>query len=268
MPLTLAEAKSLAMLGIVIPPDILERKAREEKCRARRLELTTAAAGKPPEWMLRGEITAALDRAEAAENRRDLDAAFAELDSAAEILERPAGPPPAPESEPVIEPAVAEAPPPPPPPAPPPVPAGTENKPVPRVKAASGGNVVFQQSRIAWQNACKVVQLELARLEKSILSASGDSPNAKEIAAKANQVLDALGGLDEKLQDKLDEAVAATSDEDRERLRGEARDLIGQIRSFADADPLLRVIDNNPFGSFNVKGMVSTTLQTLAEKFG
>jgi len=65
MPLTLIEIKSLiGALGVKIPEDILQQKAKAEEFEERRKKIAAEAGDKAPEWHLRGKYETALKAAE------------------------------------------------------------------------------------------------------------------------------------------------------------------------------------------------------------
>jgi hypothetical protein len=244
MPLNLDEIKSLiGALGVKIPEDILVQKAKAEEFAARREKIAAEAGGKPADWWLKGRFDDALKGADDSASQKQFDSALKLLDEAGQLLQQPNEPPPVttPEAE------------------------GSAG--VPKVKAATGVKVLFQQSQLAWETTRAKVQAELRRMEETILAAAADEPDLAAIATKVKDIYGILGGLDTNLRDKLDEGYVAQTPEEKVQRHDEARALIQQTTNFVNGDPLMAVIDNNPFGAYDVKGCVTAALKDLAGKF-
>jgi hypothetical protein len=90
MPLTFEEAKSLGVaLGIKIPPEILEQKAKAEEFKARREKITLEAGQKPAEWRLRKDFEALLQGAISSAGQRHFETALKELTQSEQLLLQP-----------------------------------------------------------------------------------------------------------------------------------------------------------------------------------
>jgi hypothetical protein len=135
--------------------------------------------------------------------------------------------------------------------------------------------VVLQKSRLAWDAVRKRVQTELQELERSIVSAvqehnaaedAEDEYDESELAAGTKQLYTILDRLDERLIDKLDEALNAEDPQVRQARHGEAVTIIQEYQAFVDTDPLLAAIDENGFTSSTIRKSITTTLGTLASK--
>jgi hypothetical protein len=134
-------------------------------------------------------------------------------------------------------------------------------------KPAAGAKVVFTQSRLKWDGARNKVQSELKKLEETILERAKGEADFDAIAAKTRKLSRILETLDTELIDRLDDAYTATTAADEARANDQARELIRKYLSFVETDPLLKVIDDNPFGKYDVRGSVHATLTDLQSKF-
>ncbi|MEO6747116.1 MAG: hypothetical protein ABIN08_21760 [Caldimonas sp.] len=138
---------------------------------------------------------------------------------------------------------------------------------VPKVAAATGANVLFKQSQIVWEQTRNTVQAELRRMEEAIRAAASDEFDSEAIAASTQRLYRTLDGHDERLRDKLDEAVKAVKPEEQQARKDEAQAMIREILAFVDGNPLMQAIDVNPFGSFDIKKRVTATLNDLSAQF-
>jgi len=90
MPLTLIEIKSLiGALGVKIPEDVLQQKAKAEEFEERRKKILGEVAGKAPEWHLKAKYDTALKAAEEAAGKKQFDAALKQLDECERLLQQP-----------------------------------------------------------------------------------------------------------------------------------------------------------------------------------
>jgi len=90
MPLTLIEIKSLiGALGVKIPDDILQQKAKAEEFQERRKKIAAEAAGKAAEWYLKAKYDVALNAADEAAAKKQFDPAFKQLDECERLLKQP-----------------------------------------------------------------------------------------------------------------------------------------------------------------------------------
>src|SRR4051812_19235585 len=98
MPLTLIEAKSLGVaLGVDIPSEILEQKAKAEEFKARRGKGSLEAEKKPADWRLRHDLDALLQRAISSGGQQDFEAALKNLTESEQLLLQPDAPATAPQ---------------------------------------------------------------------------------------------------------------------------------------------------------------------------
>jgi hypothetical protein len=90
MPLNLIEIKSLiGALGVKIPDDILEQKAKAEEFEERQEKISAQASGKAVEWYLKAKYDTAFKAAEEAAGKKQFDAALKQLDECERLLKEP-----------------------------------------------------------------------------------------------------------------------------------------------------------------------------------
>ena len=129
--------------------------------------------------------------------------------------------------------------------------------------AAKGANVLFQQSRLAWDETRKQIQAELRKLESSVLSEAKGEPDFEEIARNSKLLYTVLDYLDERLMDKLDDALNAATPEARTGFTQEAREIVDEYIDYVKSDELLRDIDDNGFVDIRIGPMVTERLTTM-----
>lgn len=136
---------------------------------------------------------------------------------------------------------------PPSPPAAPPPPPPRAPQPQPQPTRAVSPAIAFTQSRLLWDQTRKQIHSELEKLERQVLNDTKDEPDAQSIAANSKILYTILDFLDERLIDKLDEALNAQNPEDRKSRQNEAREIINEYVDYIAADELLHDIDDNGF---------------------
>ena len=131
---------------------------------------------------------------------------------------------------------------------------------------AKGSLVTYIQAKLAWRTVRTQVQTELQKVEQAILEACNEEPNLGEIAGKVKKLYTILNTLDERLIDKLDDALKAPTPEKKDFADQQSRALIKEYLAFVNGDQLMGAIDNNPFAPVDVKGRLVTTLTDLKNK--
>ncbi|MDB6122864.1 MAG: hypothetical protein JWQ71_1857 [Pedosphaera sp.] len=129
-----------------------------------------------------------------------------------------------------------------------------------------GSMVTYIQAKLDWRNVRIQVQSELQKVEQAVLDACKEQPNIGEIAGKVKNLYSVLNTLDERLIDKLDDALKAQEPEKKDFADQQSRTLIKEYLGFINSDPLMAVIDDNPFAPVNVKGRLVATLTDLDKK--
>lgn len=123
--------------------------------------------------------------------------------------------------------------------------------------------VVFTQIRLAWDQTRKDMQSKLQTLEKALLAACANEPDFNEIAANTRVLYGVLDHLDERLIDKLDEALNAGSEPERKALHLQAREIVSEYLDYVAADELLRDLDDNGFVEIGLIDTLNKRLQTM-----
>ncbi|KQP35420.1 hypothetical protein [Pseudorhodoferax sp. Leaf274] len=133
--------------------------------------------------------------------------------------------------------------------------------------AKAVSQVAFTQSRLAWDQVRKFVQGELRKLESAILAESTEEEDYDAIQAGSKQLYEVLDVLDERLIDKLDEALNAEGDQ-RRALHGEAREIIDEYLDYVNSEPLMQDIDDSGFVDLQIRSTLTTRLQKMAADLG
>jgi hypothetical protein len=148
------------------------------------------------------------------------------------------------------------------------------------VDSADHGNgqpfsiVNAQASRLAWDGARKKMQSELQNLEATILKAveehnqdeeAEDEYEMSPVADGAKKLYTILDTLDTRLLDKLDDALNSEG-EAREARHKEAKQIIKEYQQFVANDPLMAIVDSNPFVDSTIRQTIDRTLAVLASK--
>ena len=135
---------------------------------------------------------------------------------------------------------------------------------VPKVATATGAKVVFQQTRLSWDTTRKQVQAELKKLEDSVLAETKGEPDSEQIAQNSKVLYSVLDRLDERLIDKLDDALNASTPEARAGFNQDARKIVGEYIAYVKSDELLRDIDDNGFVDIKLSSMLTERLNAMA----
>ena len=140
----------------------------------------------------------------------------------------------------------------------------------PEAGAAAGGvsKVAFTQSRLAWIGTRKQVQAELKKLELKIQALSVEEDDFSEIRAGTGQLYEVLEVLDERLIDKLDDALNAAEPARIKALHGEAREIIDEYLDFVNTDDLMGDIDDNGFVNVKIRSAMSDQLKQMSTLLG
>jgi hypothetical protein len=153
--------------------------------------------------------------------------------------------------------------------------ATSAKEPTPPAPVKKGTNVIFTQARLVWDATRKSVQSQLQGLEKQILSVCqqiNNDPQAEQeidlgaLTAQVKTIYTILDKLDQRLIDKLDEALNAAKPERREALHQEALLILREYEDYVANDPLFNSIDNNGFMPTTLRKSVLAAVQGLASK--
>lgn len=136
----------------------------------------------------------------------------------------------------------------------------------PRTAVVKRGLVVeMQQARLVWVKTRQFVQGELRKLEQAILRACEREPEYPQVVAGMKQLYAPLEVLDERLTDKLDEALNA-KDEQRSAHHTAAKGIIAEYIGYVGRDPMLAEIDGIEGCKVQVRSTLVQALKVLAAK--
>jgi hypothetical protein len=132
----------------------------------------------------------------------------------------------------------------------------------PKESGAAG----LQSAAQSWQAARQAVQGELTKLQIAILKAYQPTLPKDKLADLANatkQLHNIMDKLDDRLVKTLDEARNAKTPDALKKL---ATSIVKQYRSFVDSDPLVGMLDDNPFTPVSVRGRLIQALADVDKK--
>ena len=136
----------------------------------------------------------------------------------------------------------------------------------PKVAAARGTNVVFQQTRLAWDATRKTIQAEVKKLEDSILASCQEDEEVGTDAVDLTQLSSILEKLDSRLIDKLDEALNAKDPAERQKVHLQAKGIVSEYMAFVNDSPLMADIDDSGFTPVAVRKTALSALTLLSSK--
>lgn len=128
--------------------------------------------------------------------------------------------------------------------------------------------VAFQKSRLAWLAARKAVQEQLRKLEDAIVSELKGDPDLPDLQKDVRRLDEVLQALDERLIDRLDDALNAKTPQERQRFHQEASVLMNGYRRYVDSDELVGEIETNPFVPVAIRATVLRTLDAMQKTMG
>ncbi|HEX5273081.1 MAG TPA: hypothetical protein VFW33_21440 [Gemmataceae bacterium] len=131
----------------------------------------------------------------------------------------------------------------------------------------------LQKSRVLWAQTHGRMKEQLKQLERSILETCeqlNDDLEAEEefdpdqLVTGTQRLNGILDKLDERLIDKLDEALNAADAGLRRKRQVEAKEIVKEYVAFVNSDPLMAVIDNNGFTDVKIADGVIAALKELS----
>jgi hypothetical protein len=126
--------------------------------------------------------------------------------------------------------------------------------------------VALQQVRLAWDQTRKQIQMDLKTLEASIIAACQDDPEVGSDNVEVGTLQSVLVGLDDRLIDKLDEALSASEPAQRARLNQEAKAIAGEYMTFINGNALMADIDDSGFTPVSIRKGALSALTLLSSK--
>jgi len=126
--------------------------------------------------------------------------------------------------------------------------------------------VALQQSRLTWDQTRKQVQADLKALEASIKSACEEDEEIEEGTVDVGVLQTILDGLDNRLIDKLDEALSAADLTKRAQLNQEAKAIAVEYMTFVNGNALMADIDDSGFKPVSIRKSALGALTELSSK--
>ena len=147
-----------------------------------------------------------------------------------------------------------------PPSQPPPAPPEAE---VPKARKLS----TYLGLNTEWDKARKTAAAELQRLERTIAAACDGEPVKDLVFKKLPQLHTLVLKLDARLSDALSAGAKATDPDKQLDLDKATRKLVGEYQGALRNHPLAAVVDDNPFGSFQVMQTLEAALAKIEAEF-
>jgi hypothetical protein len=134
-------------------------------------------------------------------------------------------------------------------------------------KAEKGASLVaLQQVRLAWDQTRKQIQVDLKTLEASILAACEEDEEVESEDVDVGVLQTVLDGLDNRLIDKLDEALNAADPAQRAKLNQEAKGIAAEYSAFISGNALMIDIDDSGFTPVAIRKSAVDALTLLSSK--
>ncbi|MCV2870227.1 hypothetical protein OEW28_16495 [Defluviimonas sp. WL0002] len=128
--------------------------------------------------------------------------------------------------------------------------------------------VELQKLRLSWDKCRKDVIRQVDSLEAKIVAHFKDAEDAREVAETATKLQSVLENIDESLLDTLDAALNADDPKERADLQREAGAITRDYIALLDSDPILLMIDDNPFQTTTVRAALRVALNDLRGVLG
>jgi hypothetical protein len=126
--------------------------------------------------------------------------------------------------------------------------------------------VALQQVRLAWDQTRKQIQTDLKTLEASILAACEEDEEVGSDGVDVSALQSVLEGMDDRLIDKLDEALSAADPAQRAKFNQEAKAIAGEYMNFVNGDALMADIDDSGFTPVSIRKSAFGALTLLSSK--
>jgi len=126
--------------------------------------------------------------------------------------------------------------------------------------------VALQQSRLAWDQARKQIQTDLKALEADIIATCDADEEVGAGAVNVGVLHTVLDGLDNRLIDKLDEALNAADPAQRAKFNQEAKAIAGEYMAFVNGNALMADIDDSGFKAVSIRKSAVGALNMLSSK--
>ncbi|QYK40482.1 MAG: hypothetical protein KF887_13770 [Paracoccaceae bacterium] len=133
----------------------------------------------------------------------------------------------------------------------------------PAAPEVAAGTVAFQKSRVLWVGARSRMMDEARKLADAIIAQSADDADAAEIAEAAQEILDEVAVIDDRLQDVLDRITEAPEGPARDGLKRQASTVLAEYHGLL-GQGIFAVIDSNPFAAVSVTSRARAALDQVA----
>jgi hypothetical protein len=108
------------------------------------------------------------------------------------------------------------------------------------------------------------VRAELEKLQQQVLADIKDDPDFANLSKNSAVLYRPLERLDERLMTKLDDALNATTAEQRNACHEEALTIVDEYMDFARTDALLHDICDNGFTDVDIESVLVERLTAMA----
>jgi hypothetical protein len=135
-----------------------------------------------------------------------------------------------------------------------------------RPAGAAAAPVSLEGLHQSWEAALKKVRSHETKLVKVMVERFEGHPGLPEAKRAAQRVTDALKPFDQQLSNVLDQVVKAENPNDRGVWQKRASALVGTYLTSLDKDPVIAMLDSNPFMPVAIHKTLSTALTWLASK--
>lgn len=134
---------------------------------------------------------------------------------------------------------------------------------------ANAANIVtLQKARLVYAKTLQSISAQLKTLEAEIIRFFKDEPRVQNVANSARKVYLTLASVDTKLVDCLDDALNASTPEDRLKHQEAAVALIDGYLKQVNSNPVIAIIDDNPIYPVSVQSSLLKVLTGLRTQLG
>jgi len=125
------------------------------------------------------------------------------------------------------------------------------------------GNALYQSAARQWLQTRRTVDSELRKLQGAIAREYEAEAIKDEVLAGIRKLDRVMDVLDESLARKLGEVVGAKTMDERRKAAGEAGGIVMKYKQFVDGEPLMAMLDDNPFEKVQVRALIESALTDI-----
>jgi hypothetical protein len=130
---------------------------------------------------------------------------------------------------------------------------------------SSAGAVAYGKARLTWMATRRKVLADVDRLTALLQADYADEGLAETIVDQFKaRVAPVLAHFDENLADRLDEVANQADPEKRTILVQQARAIVSDYQAYLAAEPLIAVLDDNPYAPLGIAATLGHTLTALS----